>query len=399
MSCHAILAPSSAPIWGFCSGSVLAQQSAPNFDTQESREGTAAHWVGSECLKNWRVEGLGDLLTSDWLGKVDPDGVVIDDKMVEGAQTYVDDVLRVARSHHATRDLLIEHHVSMPQIHQENAGTLDACLPIPYHNIVYMWDYKHGHREVDAKGNLQMIDYFAGIMQELNIDSRRECEIEFVIRIVQPFAYSANGPVTEWRGYLSDLREYINQLTHQAHAAFADPRFTAGKHCRDCTIVGKCATVRRYLYAWADYSNEPYVIDDMSAHDLATERDLLSGALAVGKERLQAIEDDLMHRIKAGKGVDSNLVVSTTEGRLNWVKDMPVAQILSLCQQFGVDGQKDAAITPTQATKLVSAEMRDTFQEALKAFAKRSKGLTLTPADESLTSRAFKHKGSEKCHN
>ena len=71
MSAHALLAPSSAPIWGHCSGSVLAQQSAANIDTQQSREGTAAHWVGSECLKAWQSDQLGDLTAAEWLGRVD----------------------------------------------------------------------------------------------------------------------------------------------------------------------------------------------------------------------------------------------------------------------------------------------------------------------------------------
>ena len=393
MSQHALLAPSSAPIWGHCSGSVIAQQSAANIDTQQSREGTAAHWVGSECLSAWQSSQLGDLTTAEWLGRVDPDGTVIDEKMVEGAQVYVDDVLKVAQQFSAISRLDIEHRVHMPQVHPENWGTLDASLVLLTHNVIYLWDYKHGHREVGAKANLQMIDYLVGVMQEHNIVGHREQQIDFVIRIVQPFCFSANGPVSEWRGKLSDLRSYVNQLTHQAIAAFADPRFTAGPHCRDCAIVGPgCATSRRYMYAWADYVNEPYVIDNMTAHDLATERNLLDGVLAVGKARKQAIEDELMHRIKAGKGVDSNLVIATAEGRLGWIKEIPVDQVLALCKQFGVDGQKDAAITPTQATKLVNADLRDAFKEVLKSFAKRPQGLTLIPAEESITSLAFKPK-------
>jgi len=367
MGDHALLAPSSASIWGHCSGSVLAQQSAPNIDTQQSKEGTAAHWVGSECLKAWQSDKLGDLTTAEWLGRVDPDGVVIDEKMAEGAQIYVDDVLAIAQKHYKVKDLWIERRVSMPQIHAENWGTLDAGLPMLGHKVIYLWDYKHGHSEVGAFGNLQPIDYLAGVMDALNIDGSQDQEIEFVIRIVQPYCYSANGPVSEWRGYLSDLRPYINQLTHQAHAAFNDPTFTAGKHCRHCTANGACATARKYMYAWADYVNEPYVIDNMTAHDLATERELLSD-------------------------MDSNLSIATAEGRLNWNKEIPVDQIITVCKQFGVDGQKNAAITPTQATKLVNADMRDTFKEVLKTFASRTKSLTLIPADESITSKAFKIK-------
>lgn len=394
MSEHALLAPSSAPIWGNCSGSVIAQQSAANLDSIQSREGTAAHWVGSECLKAWQSDQLGDLTCDEWLGRTDPDGTVIDEKMVEGAQIYVDDVLRVAQGHAMIGELWIERRVGMMNIHPENWGTLDAGLPVLQGNVIYLWDYKHGHRQVDAEGNLQMVDYLAGMAEALGIDGHQEQHIDVVIRIVQPFAYSANGPITEWRGKLYDIRGYINQLTSKAYEAFADPRFSAGKWCRDCSAVGSCATARRWLYSWADYLNEPYVIDSMTAHDLATERDILDSVLTVGKARKQAVDDELMHRIKMGNGSDSGLAIATAEGRLNWIKEIPVDQILALCEQFGVDGQKDAAITPTQATNLVDAEMRDVFKEVLKSFAKRSKGLTLIPADECITSKAFKTKGN-----
>ena len=393
MSDHAYLAPSSAPIWGFCSGSVTAQMSAGNPDSQESRNGTAAHWVGSECLKAWQAEALDGPTCDEWLGRVDPDGTVIDDKMVEGAQIYVNEVLRTAQGHAMIGDLWIEQRVGMSTIHPENWGTLDACLPVLNENVIYLWDYKHGHREVDALGNLQMIDYLVGVMEKLGIDGHQEQRVDFVIRIVQPFAYSAKGAVTEWRGKLSELRAYVNQLISKAQEAFENPLFTGGAHCRDCTALGKCSTGRRWLYAWADYVNEPYSIDDMSAYDLAAERKLLKGMITVAKARLDAVEEDLTYRVKQGKGEDANLALATTEGRLTWIKEIPVDQIIAVCKQFDVDGQKDAAITPTQAIAKCNSETRDIFKEVLKTFAKRPVGLALIPVEESITSLAFKPKG------
>ena len=365
---------------------------AANVETQASREGTAAHWVCSECLNNWKATEYGDLLCSDWLGKVAPNGIVIDDKIVEGAQVYVDDVLKVAQKYGALQRMQVEHRVHMPRIHPtQNWGTLDCCMALLEHGVVYLWDYKHGHRPVDAKGNLQMIDYLEGVMTELQIDGHAEQQLEFVIRVVQPYAYHANGPVSEWRGNLSELRAYINQLTHMANEALTDPRLTGGKHCRDCTAVGTCATARRYMYAFADYLNEPYVIDSMSGADLATERNILEGALAVGKARLGAVEDELSHRIKKGDGSTGLAVESTQSNRWYW--GIPVEQAIALCAQFDVDASKPDALTPKQALSKVSAEMRDPFEQTLKAAIKPpTTTLKLIPAEESLTSRAFKPK-------
>jgi hypothetical protein len=365
--------------------------SAPNIDTQESKEGTAAHWVGSECLTQWRTPNSCDLFASDWLGKVAPNGVVIDDKMVEGAQIYVDDVLKVAQQFGGLQKMLIEHRVYMPQIHELNWGTLDCCLALLANNVVYLWDYKHGHRAVDAEGNLQMIDYLAGIMHELGVNGHDDQHIDFVIRVVQPYSYHASGAVSEWRGKLSELRPYINQLTHKAHEAMTNPTMTAGKHCRDCSAVGTCATGRRYMYALADYVNEPYTIDTMTGHDLATERNILRDALAVGKSRLQAIEDELAHRIKAGDGSTGLTVESKQSNRWYW--NIPAEQAVTLCAQFGADVGRVDVLTPKQAMAKVDAAMRGPFEQTLKAVIKPpTTSLQLIPADESLTSRAFKPK-------
>jgi hypothetical protein len=385
---HAVLAPSSAPQWAVCSGSVAAQLSAPNIETQASREGTAAHWVGSECLTQWRTPNTYKLHCVDWLGEVAPNGVVIDDKMVEGAQVYVDDVLQVAQKYGALQRMLVEHRVRMKQVHPElNWGTLDLALPILEHGIVYLWDYKHGHREVSAKGNFQMIDYLQGIIEEYKIV---DMSVQFVIRVVQPFAYHANGQVDEWCGTLADLQQYVAQLTHQAHAALTNPTMTAGKHCRDCSAVGACAVGRKYMHAFADYINEPYAIDNMSSADLAVERGVLKDCLAVGKSRAGAIEDELEHRIKKGDST-TGLALGTKLGAPKW--SIPPKQVIALCAQFGADVGKIDALTPTQAKAKMGLAARIQFEQTLPAVTKRSAGaLKLIPAEDSITSRAFRSK-------
>lgn len=391
MSAHAVLAPSSAPIWGFCSGSVTAQLSAPNVETQESKEGTAAHWVGGECLERWNTADALDLHCADWVGRVAPNGVVIDDKMAEGAQVYVDDVLAIAHKHHALGRMWVERRVSMPRIHAQNWGTLDLCLPLVAQGVIYLWDYKHGHREVAAKGNLQFVDYLEGVAQELGVNVFENLQIEFVIRVVQPFAYRANGPVSEWRGSLSELRGYIAQLTHQAEQALTHPTFTAGKHCRDCRAVGSCATAKRYEYAFLDYVNEPYVIDNMQSADLATEREILRSGLAVGKARLEAIETELEHRVGSGDA-GSGLTLEAVQSN-RWYWGVGPAQAIALCAQFDIDARKDDAITPKQALSKVDPSLRQTFNKVLKTVIQPPKTSTkLIPADESLTSRAFKQR-------
>lgn len=388
---HAPLAPSSAPIWGFCSGSVVAAMSVPNVESQATREGTAAHWVGlDQCLTAWKQTDGGAPSCSQWIGQTAPNGVVIDEEMAEGAQVLVDDVLAVCQEHGALQALKLEHRVHMPQIHEQNWGTLDAAIPLLDKYLIYVYDYKHGHGEVNAEGNLQLIDYMAGLYNELQINGSMDELITVVFRVVQPFCYGKNGPVDEWRVKLSNLRGYFNQLNGKAHDAYLNPTFTAGAHCRRCPAVGRCATARRMGYSVLRHVNEPYLIDDMNAHDLAVEREMLLAASAGLKGRLAAIEDDLSHRIKAGE-TGSGLAVEATQGRLKWKG--PIPQVIAMCSQFGIDAASSAARTPTQCLQAAPKETKAAFKEVLKTIAhKETTGLKLVNADDSIVARAFKRK-------
>lgn len=388
MSDHAPLPPSSATQWGNCSGSVAAQAPFPDTESEQSREGTAAHWVMSETLLNHRDGRDGPRECVGYLGRKDPAGVIIDDKMVEGAQVIVDDVLDVCQRFDALPYLLIEHRVYMPTIHPQNWGTLDVGLYLPFRNVLFLWDYKHGHREAPAPGNLQMVDYLKGLCEKYQIDGLLDQKTRFVVRIVQPYCYRIVGPVQEWTGMLSDLRGTWNTLSWKAHEAFTAPKLSTGPWCRDCKAVGTCSAARRAGYNFIDLVNEPYAMDRMTGADLAVERGIVSDGLAVAKARLEAIEDELHHRIKDGQH-DSGLTLETSAGRIEWTVTPATAR--ALAAQFGVDATKDAVLTPTQTLAAAPAKVRPMLKQVMDRMTRRPAGkLKLVTADASRTARAFK---------
>jgi hypothetical protein len=395
---HAPLPPSGAPQWGHCSGSIMANMQAVDTEHPRTRAGTASHWVASECLARWVDPNGGACFCADWTEAEAPNGVIVDDEMVEGAQIFVDHVLQIAQKHGAMQRMLIEHRVAMPHIHAQNWGTLDLCIPLldveaggrVVGGLIYMLDYKFGHRENKAFANLQLIDYLAGICNEYNIDGAAEMHVEVVFQIVQPFCYHGGGPVDEWRVCVADLRGYINQLTAKAYEAFDGPTFSSGPHCRDCLSIGTCATARKSHYSLIDYTNDPCVIDSMTGQDLAVERALLKqGATTLG-ERLDAIDAELRHRI--GKGEDGGgLALESGEGNLAWT--VPPAQAVLFAKQLGIDAGKPAVLTPTQTLAKAPKEMKGAVQAALKAVTKRpTTGLKLIKAADSMTARAFSKK-------
>lgn len=386
---HAPLAPSFAPVWGHCSAAPVASMGAPNLDSPESREGEAAHWVISQVLFNYRDKGGGPVICSFFIGKTAPNGVVIDEKMAEGAEVHVRDVMDVVGNGHI-QQMRIEHRVTMPSIHAQNWGTLDTSAYIAERNTLYLWDYKHGHRERRAEGNFQLIDYAEGLMRELNIDGLQDRGITVVLRIVQPFCYRADGPVDEWVGKLSDLRAPLNVLRNKAAEVFTAPVMTTGAHCRDCPGMRTCSARRKADYNLIDLANEPFELDTMGSRDLAVEWRILCDGLAAAKARLDAIEDELAHRISGG-AADTGLALEASYGRLAWT--VPNEQAEALASQFGFSVKTGAIKTPTQSVQAAPKEVRAIFEQTLKTVTKRPSGkLKLINADDTIGARAFKRK-------
>ena len=385
---HAPLAPSSAPQWGKCSGSVAANRDAPDIVHERTEGGTASHWVAEQLFE---AAHTGSQITSEgWLGQVAPNGVVIDEGMIEGAQAYYDDVIRIFNEVQdpACEQLFLEKRVFMPHIHEDNWGTLDAALWVPTTDTLYIWDYKFGHREVDAVLNLQLIDYTAGIMQECPL---MNTTTTVVMRVVQPFCYHAPEPIREWVTTVKDLQFWWRMLAEKAKQALGDsPTMASGVHCRDCAAIARCRTAKRANYSVIQYANEPYEINALDGADLAAERHILETGLRIVKARLEAVEDQLRANIVSGD-ISSGLTIKAGQGRLGW--SVPVPVVLALGEQFGADLSKPAVMTPTQAIKAVPSEMRSAFRQATPSLTSRpSTGLKLIPAENSLAARAFKSK-------
>lgn len=389
MSEHAPLAPSSADIWGHCSGSVSAQLGIPNRETEKTRQGNAGHWVAASTLRAHKSGAPTGLTCSDYVGRTDPDGTVIDETMAEGAQVYVDDVLEVCQRFDCLADLLIEHRVYMPKIHGQNWGTLDAGVFLPAVQRVHLWDYKGGHRDVQAAGNFQMVDYLQGLVEAYGIDGFNDQRITAFVRIVQPFCYYARGPIKEWAVPLGELRAHWNILQAKAIEAFTSRVLSTGLWCRDCRAVGKCAATRKARYNFIELVDQPYEMDAMGGADLAVEKSILEDGIAVAKKRLEAIEDELRHRIKNGDS-SSGLTVEAVPGRRDW--SIPVPQAIAIFSQFGVNIRKEGALTPTQSLQKVPKEQRRHVDGLLKRFTTRKSAITLVPVDESRNARAFKPK-------
>lgn len=375
---HAALAPSSAHIWGSaggCPGSVQMQQRYPeNEESDEAREGTAAHWYVTEMLQGRDP------------GPVAPNGEPITAEMVDAAQGLLIDV-RDTLAAHPGAILRVEHRVYMPIVHDENWGTPDVTLIDAAQKFVAVWDYKYGHRYVDPAENLQLVDYAIGVMREVAVCADWS-NWRVSLNIAQPRNYHVSGPIREWQ---TDgrklLDEFVPQLYEAAKAALSpDAPTRSNPHCVDCSAVHACETAQRAGALAIDIAGRVTPVD-LPPHAVGLELRLLDDAERRIKARKTGLEEMALGLIRAGTAVPFFTTEYTT-GREKWT--VPAAEVVALGELMGVSGlQKEAeAVTPNQA--------REKFKKAgvdgtvIDAYADRPRGaLRLARCDDNAAKLAF----------
>lgn len=383
---HATLAPSSAHIWaadGGCRGSVALQQQFPDpEDSDEAREGTAAHHYVSELLNGRDVEP----------GAVAPNGVPITAEMVDCAQAILVDVRDTFRTWPGA-ELYVEQRFAMPRVHAENWGTPDVVLIDRAGKAFHVWDYKYGHRFVDACGNLQLLDYALGVAEFLGLDpdvpydhpqSFRGWRIS--LTIAQPRNYSQIDPMREWYISGEGLRDRLQQFRRAALEAMAPGAlYTTGEHCRDCSGRHACPALQRAGALAIDVSlqSQPVVLPP---HAVGLELRHIDDALKRLEARKTGLEEQALGMIRGGTSVP----FYTTEyasGREKFV--VPVAEVFALGDMLGADFRKaPEAITPGQARTALKKLGID--GEVISSYADKPRGaLRLARVNDDAAKLAF----------
>lgn len=372
---HAVLAPSSAHIWAVCAASVGMRQQYPEpDDTDAAREGTAAHWYVSELLHGRDVP----------VGATAPNGVPIDAEMVDCAQGILVDVRDV---YHAQVGLggdpqmSVESRVYMPIVHEQNWGTPDVQIIDRARKKLFVWDYKYGHRFVDAAGNLQLIDYAIGALREFPCADWPHWTVQ--INIAQPRNYHRFGPIREWQTDGRTLLDtYVPMLYEAAKAAMGDnPGFVTGEHCRDCSARHACPALQQAGAIAMDVSLHGHPVD-LSPHALGLELRQIDDAIARLKARQTGLEEQAIGLIRTGQPVPF-FTAQHSVGRERWT--VPASEAFALGDMYGVDLRKaPEPITPNQArAKGVDAAV-------MEAYAERPRGaLRLERVDDDAAKLAF----------
>ena len=367
---HAPFAPSSMELVVRCFGSFNLRGLTPQVETDESREGTAAHLVMSHLLETGEMMEQGASL---------PDGFVVNVAMQDGAQMYADHVIA---STPPTRKLHIEKRVICSIIHDQCWGTPDTWSFND--NVLDVFDYKFGHRYVDPFENWQILAYVWGILDdELHIDALAEQFITVRAHVIQPRSYHREGPIRTWTAKASALRAHLNIMQGACFESLKpNAKTTPGRHCRDCHARHRCEALQTAAYDVASYVEGSNIPLDITAGSLGRELETLQLAQKVLKARITGLEAQAIAELFAGKPIPQFQLESTKPHR-RWKE--PVSVVTEMGQMFGV-----SLVKPTELVTPSRAKAMGIDESVILEYAEYPRGqLKLVPADTTQLRKLF----------
>lgn len=340
-------------------------------ESEESREGTAAHWYLTETAAGRDP------------GPVAPNGYPINDEMRQAARGCLHRLAEIRAEATPGLALRIEERVSaVATVHPDNWGTPDFYLIDFPRQYLYVIDYKYGHRYVDHRNNWQCIDYEACILESEGVPQGEWKNWTFVTTIAQPRNFSHKGTIrtSVMRGEVFCAR--VAELRAAAHEA-SDPQAPCrtGDHCRDCRAMTPCPANQQAGFNSIDVSRRSMPLD-MSAVTVGIELRMIAQAIERLKARQTGLEATAEGMLRTGTRVPW-WKLGNVQSRKKW--KLPADTVITMGRMMGVELAKPLeAITPNQAE---DAGIDPTIIEQL---AERPSGaVRLEPADEDDADRVF----------
>lgn len=357
MSGHAQLSPSSAARWMRCPASVQACAGLPDESSAYADEGTAAHFLASECLASGEspFAHLGATILvsrafgTSWLpeGWTPGNGTrafVVDQDMALAVGDYVDYVRDLVKVTGGT--LLVEQRLPIESITGEAGahGTSDAVILAGRELIVI--DLKYGRGvAVDAEDNEQLQIYALAAFREFSLAQDFDT-VRMVIH--QPRL----GAVSEAVMSVDDLADFGEQVEEAAaFTRYPDPVFNPSeKACRWCKAKATCPELRAEVIEAFDNVPEPQDEPAEVLADCMAKVELIEGWC-------KAVRAEVEARLLAGKPVRGFKVVQGKKGNRKWTNEAEAEEALK-AMRIKHDQMYDySVISPTTAEKLAKAEV------------------------------------------
>ena len=349
--------PSKAGRWIPCPASARLENEFQEIESEDAREGTAAHWVAAQVLAgHFELEELTD--------RPAPNGIIVTGEMVEHVEMYLSAVRSV------TPVAVVES--PLEGIPGMERATPDARFVTNVRG--HIWEFKYGYKIVEAVDNWQMICYAVLLF------IKHEWQLsDIVVTIVQPRPFHFDGRIRSWT-ITREIGWNFYSRIQLALAETQDPNAPArsGPHCDYCNALHACEAARRAAFNAVDITLNRGMASDLPAVELGRELTILRRAAEAIKLRLDAAESHGLDLINKG-GMIPGWSVERALGRRQWrdEKDVPLIEALS-----GVTMTEQKSISPAQAEK------RGVPKELVGVYAiSRETGRKLVPRDGSMKAK------------
>lgn len=343
-----------------CAGSVRMESQVPvPPDSDDAKEGTAAHWVAEMVLTNVVSD------SSELVDRQAPNGVMITGVMTENVDWYI------RRIRGRGIPFSVEQPVSVllsNDPHVVIEGTGDAISYDDSTATLYVDDLKYGYRLVDAVGNWQLISYALGALSsgQYNMAER------FVLTIDQPRPYHPAGKVRSWELSRDDLMGYYRKIQELVSLIMSpDAMLTTGLHCGYCAAFDSCPAAQSAGMNAVDVATRAFV-DILDGGALNMELVNLNRAKTMIENRLSAMQELAESRLRSGTPVPG-WSLQPRLGNTEWIDgvDMSTMEMIA-----GKPLTISKPITPA------AAKREGVPEDMVKAFTTRpSRGMKLVQMD------------------
>lgn len=346
-----------------CPGSLRMERHAPpRPESDDAKEGTAAHWVGEMVLTGQAPD------TISLVDRRAPNGVIVTGEMAEYVDIYVDHIRG-----RGIADQKIEHSFKFDAGGVDITGTSDAVAFDG--TTMFVDDLKYGYRIVDAWENWQLLVYAMGAILSA---PNHVVPQRITMSIIQPRPYHRGGPVRSWTIDYATLNEFYKQLCHHAAlAATDDAPLQSGSHCHYCDARFECPAMQQAGMNAIDVICSG-TNDVLSPGGLSIELTNLRRAKTVLESRLAALEEMAKERVKAGT-IIPGYDIQRSYGHAKWIPAVDAATLEALT---GKVLSESKLVTPAEAKR------RGVSDEIVKAFTERpDNGFKLVQVDLDRTAK------------
>jgi hypothetical protein len=292
-------------------------------DHEARDEGTAADWLATELFEGRAVH----------IGARAPNGWIVTDEMMDHVNSYIS----------ALDCGAVQVNTSFDGEGWDVRGRADH---IGWRDgVLVVDDLKYGHRLVSPERNWTLIAHAIGhVIRTGQVPER------ITLRIHQPRAYHPDGPSREWSFSYAELLEYHAQIAARLSNPTDELR-TDLNICAKCHALPNCPAARAAAMNAVDAAGVSF--DDNMPNDLiAYEMDLLRRAYGTIKNRADALEELIQHKIRNGEQVMHAGRAAQLKPRLGQRAWNPGLSASVLRQLTGLDlAGEPKPVTPAEAER------------------------------------------------